>query len=143
MKANVPSAGRSENLNNAGGFTLLALFGVSLGGIKGALFSSANIPAAVAVLVIAVSAAYADHQNKIVSDQAARADVLAKVNLIRAKLEGNINGNLQLVHGLVATVVTEPYMGQQRFASLASNLFGEGSQLNNIAGAPDLVVCLM
>ncbi len=71
-----------------------------------------------AVLVIAISAAYADHQNKIVSDQAARADVLVKVNLIRAKLEGNINGNLQLVHGLVATVVTEPYMGQQRFASL-------------------------
>ncbi|TPJ46128.1 EAL domain-containing protein [Mesorhizobium sp. B2-6-4] len=96
-----------------------------------------------AVLVIAISAAYADHQNKIVSDQAVRADVLAKVNLIRAKLEGNINGNLQLVHGLVATVVTEPYMGQQRFASLARNLFGENSQLNNIAGAPDLVVSLL
>ncbi|MBZ9870475.1 EAL domain-containing protein [Mesorhizobium sp. BR1-1-9] len=111
--------------------------------MKDAVFSSVNIPAAVAVLVIAFSAAYADHQNKIVSDQVARADVLAKVNLIRAKLEGNINGNLQLVHGLVATIVTEPYMGQQRFASLASNLFGENSQLNNIAGAPDLVVSLM
>ncbi|RUV07362.1 CHASE domain-containing protein, partial [Mesorhizobium sp. M5C.F.Ca.IN.020.32.2.1] len=81
--------------------------------------------------------------NKVVSDQAARADVLAKVNLIRAKLEGNINGNLQLVQGLVAAVVTEPYMGQQRFASLASNLFGGGSQLKNIAGAPDLVISLM
>ncbi|WP_254018965.1 bifunctional diguanylate cyclase/phosphodiesterase [Mesorhizobium escarrei] len=96
-----------------------------------------------AVIVIAVGAAFADHQNKVVSDQAARADVLAKVNLIRAKLEGNINGNLQLVQGLVATVVTEPYMGQQRFASLASNLFGRGSQLKNIAGAPDLVISLM
>ncbi|WP_254025133.1 bifunctional diguanylate cyclase/phosphodiesterase [Mesorhizobium ventifaucium] len=96
-----------------------------------------------AVIVIAVGAAFADHQNKVVSDQAARADVLAKVNLIRAKLEGNINGNLQLVRGLVATVVTEPYMGQQRFASLARNLFGRGSQLKNIAGAPDLVISLM
>ncbi|WP_287322134.1 EAL domain-containing protein, partial [Mesorhizobium sp.] len=95
------------------------------------------------VIVIAVGAAFADHQNKVVSDQAARADVLAKVNLIRAKLEGNINGNLQLVQGLVAAVVTEPYMGQQRFASLASNLFGRGSQLKNIAGAPDLVISLM
>lgn len=121
----------------------MALFGARFGGIKDAVFSSANIPAAMAVLVIAISAAYADHQNKIVSDQTARADVLVKVNLIRAKLEGNINGNLQLVHGLVATVVTEPYMGQQRFASLASNLFGGDSQLNNIAGAPDLVVSLM
>ncbi|RWP18452.1 EAL domain-containing protein [Mesorhizobium sp.] len=96
-----------------------------------------------AVIVIAVGAAFADHQNKVVSDQATRADVLAKVNLIRAKLEGNINGNLQLVQGLVAAVVTEPYMGQQRFASLASNLFGRGSQLKNIAGAPDLVISLM
>ncbi|TIL56971.1 MAG: EAL domain-containing protein [Mesorhizobium sp.] len=95
------------------------------------------------MIVIAVGAAFADHQNKVVSDQAARADVLAKVNLIRAKLEGNINGNLQLVQGLVAAVVTEPYMGQQRFASLASNLFGRGSQLKNIAGAPDLVISLM
>lgn len=121
----------------------MALFGARFGDIKEAVFSSANIPAAVAVLIIAISAAYADHQNKIVSDQAARAGVLAKVNLIRAKLEGNINGNLQLVHGLVATVVTEPYMGQQRFASLASSLVGGGSQLNNIAGAPDLGVSLM
>ncbi|TIU19824.1 MAG: bifunctional diguanylate cyclase/phosphodiesterase, partial [Mesorhizobium sp.] len=96
-----------------------------------------------AVIVIAVGAAFADHQNKVVSDQAARADVLAKVNLIRAKLEGNINGNLQLVQGLVAAVVTEPYMGQQRFASLASSLFRGGSQLKNIAGAPDLVISLM
>ncbi|CCV06357.1 Diguanylate cyclase/phosphodiesterase with PAS/PAC and Chase sensor(S) [Mesorhizobium metallidurans STM 2683] len=96
-----------------------------------------------AVLVIAISAVFADHQNKVLSDQAARADVLAKVNLIRAKLEGNINGNLQLVQGLVAAVVTEPYMGQQRFASLASNLFGGDSQLKNIAGAPDLVISLM
>ncbi|UVC19107.1 bifunctional diguanylate cyclase/phosphodiesterase [Mesorhizobium onobrychidis] len=96
-----------------------------------------------AVLVIAISAVFADHQNKVVSDQAARADVLAKVNLIRAKLEGNINGNLQLVQGLVAAVVTEPYMEQQRFASLASNLFGGDSQLKNIAGAPDLVISLM
>lgn len=121
----------------------MALFRARFGGIKKAVFSSANIPAAMAMIVIAVGAAFADHQNKIVSDQAVRADVLAKVNLIRAKLEGNINGNLQLVQGLVATVVTEPYMGQQRFASLASNLFGRGSQLKNIAGAPDLVISLM
>ena len=89
-----------------------------------------------AVVVIAISAAFADHQNKIVSDQAARADVLAKVNLIRAKLEGNISGNLQLAQGLVAAVVTEPYMGQQRFASLASNLFGGDSQSNILPARP-------
>ncbi|KAA3452436.1 bifunctional diguanylate cyclase/phosphodiesterase [Mesorhizobium sp. SARCC-RB16n] len=96
-----------------------------------------------AVVVIAVCAAFADHQNKVVSDQAARADVLAEVNVVRARLEGNINGNLQLARGLVAAVTTEPYMGQQRFAELASRLFNEESQLRNIAGAPDLVISLM
>lgn len=121
----------------------MAFFRAKFGGIKEVVFSSANIPAAIALVVILISAAFAEHQNKVVSDQAVRADVLTKVNLIRAKLEGNINGNLQLVRGLVAAVVTEPYMGQQRFASLASNLFGADSQLNNIAGAPDLVVSLM
>ncbi|CDX10934.1 Diguanylate cyclase/phosphodiesterase with PAS/PAC and Chase sensor(S) [Mesorhizobium sp. ORS 3324] len=121
----------------------MALFANRFGRLKGALFSPARIPAAIAVAVIAVCAVFADHQNKIVSDQAARADVLAEVNVIRAKLEGNINGNLQLARGLVAAVATEPYMGEQRFAELASRLFNEESQLRNIAGAPDLVISLM
>lgn len=90
-----------------------------------------------------ICAVVADQQNRKVSDQLARADVLAKVNVIRAKLEGNVNGNLQLVQGLVSAIVTEPYMGQQRFASLAGNLFAQKSQLHNIAGAPDLVISLM
>ncbi|KUM23387.1 histidine kinase [Mesorhizobium loti] len=101
------------------------------------------MPAAFAFVVLLVCAAVADQQNRKVSDQLARADVQAKVNIIRAKLEGNINGNIQLVQGLVSTVVTEPYMGQQRFASLAANLFKQKSQLRNIAGAPDLVISLM
>ncbi|WP_202327370.1 bifunctional diguanylate cyclase/phosphodiesterase [Mesorhizobium sp. 113-3-9] len=111
--------------------------------MRGTVLSPARIPAAIAVVVMAVCAIFADHQNKIVSDQAARVDVLAKVNVIRAKLEGNVNGNLQLVRGLVAAVMTEPYMGQQRFAELAGRLFNEESQLRNIAGAPDLVISLM
>ncbi|RVA21144.1 bifunctional diguanylate cyclase/phosphodiesterase, partial [Mesorhizobium sp. M7A.F.Ca.CA.004.11.2.1] len=112
-------------------------------GARKAVFSTANLPAAIAVAVLVICAILADLQNTKVSDQLARAEVQAKVNIIRAKLEGNVNGNLQLVQGLVSTVVTEPYMGQQRFASLASNLFQQKSQLRNIAGAPDLVISLM
>ncbi|WP_206438742.1 MULTISPECIES: bifunctional diguanylate cyclase/phosphodiesterase [Mesorhizobium] len=111
--------------------------------MRQAVFSSANLPAAIAFVVLLVCAVFADQQNSRVSDQLARADVLAKVNIIRAKLEGNIGGNLQLVQGLVSIIVTEPYMGQQRFASLAGNLFQQKSQLRNIAGAPDLVISLM
>lgn len=121
----------------------LATTRYSLGRLRQAVFSSANLPAAIAFVVLMVCAVVADQQNREVSDQLARADVLAKVNVIRAKLEGNINGNLQLVQGLVSAIVTEPYMGQQRFASLAGNLFEQKSQLHNIAGAPDLVISLM
>ncbi|MDX8501468.1 EAL domain-containing protein [Mesorhizobium sp. VK4C] len=93
--------------------------------------------------MLLICAIFVDQQNRRVSDQLTRADVLYKVNVIRAKLEGNINGNLQLVQGLVSAVVTEPYMGQQRFASLAANLLKQKSQLRNIGGAPDLVISLM
>lgn len=115
----------------------------TLGRVRRAVFSPANLPAAIAVVVLLIFALFVDQQNRKVSDQLTRADVLAKVNIIRAKLEGNINGNLQLVQGLVSTIVTEPYMGQQRYASLAANLFKQDSQLRNIAGAPDLVISLM
>ncbi|WP_411962740.1 EAL domain-containing protein [Mesorhizobium sp. ES1-1] len=96
-----------------------------------------------AFVVLLACALLADRQNRIVSDQLERADVLAKVNIVRAKLEGNIAGNLRLVQGLVATIITEPDMGQERFAALAANLFQQKSQLRDIAGAPDLIISLI
>lgn len=102
-----------------------------------------NIPAAIATAVLLLAAFFADYQNKIVSEQSLRAEVASHVNLIRAKLEGHINADIQLVRGLVATIVTEPDMKQDRFAELAKNVFQEESQLRNIAGAPGLVITLM
>ena len=61
--------------------------------------------------------------------------MLGRVSLIRAKLEGNINGNIQLVRGLVATLATEPEMEQERFAELAANLLAEKSQTDESSPA--------
>ena len=108
-----------------------------------AVFSSAHIPAAIALVVVLVAAGYAGYLNRTVYKQAERARVQAKVNVIRAKLEGNLNANIQLVRGLVATISTEPNMKQQRFAALVENLFREETQLRNIAAAPNLVVSMM
>ena len=102
-----------------------------------------NVPAALALLVIVVAGLFAEHQNRRLNEERLRADVLNQVSLIRAKLEGHINSNIQLVRGLVATLATEPGMGQQRFAELAGNLLAETSQIRSIAGAPDLVVSLI
>jgi len=107
------------------------------------IFRATNAPALLALLVVITAWAFAEHQNNRVFEQAQRAEVLGHVGLIRAKLEGNINGNIQLVRGLIATLETEPDMNQERFETLASNLLAGKSQIRNIAAAPDLVVELM
>ena len=102
-----------------------------------------NVPAALALLVIVVAGLFAEHQNHRLNEERLRAEVLAQVSLIRAKLEGNVNSNIQLVRGLVVTLATEPGMNQRRFSQLAGNLLAEASQIRNIVAAPDLVVTLV
>ncbi|RYE39896.1 MAG: hypothetical protein EOP21_10140 [Hyphomicrobiales bacterium] len=101
------------------------------------------IPTVVTFVVMLAVASFAAAQNQAVYDQRSRADVLKEMSVVRAKLEGNISANVQLVRGLVAVIATEPEMEQPRFAELAGKLFADRSQLRNIAAAPDLVVKLM
>ncbi|MEP9386924.1 EAL domain-containing protein [Mesorhizobium sp. KR9-304] len=107
------------------------------------IWKPTNVPAALALLVIVVAALFAEYQNRRINEGRMRADVLAQVSLIRARLEGHINGNIQLVRGLVATLTTEPDMSQERFTELASKLIDRRSQLSIVAGAPDLVVAMV
>jgi len=100
------------------------------------------ISAALALVVIIFAGVFADQQNSILTEERLRATVQDQVSLIRAKLEGNINGNIQLVRGLVSVISTEPDMDQQRFSDLVSNLFEEHSQLRSVSGAPDLVIAM-
>jgi diguanylate cyclase (GGDEF)-like protein len=109
---------------------------------KAALLRPTNIPAVMAAAVIVIAGIYADYQNNLVHRQSLRGDVLAEVSVIRAKLEGNVNSNLQLVRGLVAAISTEPEMDQARFDELAGKVFREQSQLRSIAIARDLVVTM-
>ncbi len=102
-----------------------------------------NIPAFLALVVIALAWLFAEQQNRAVFRHDLHSEVLGEISLIRAKLEGNINGNIQLVRGLVATLSTEPEMDQTRFATLAAALLQERSQIRHIAAARDLVVNLI
>ncbi|HHY51004.1 MAG TPA: diguanylate cyclase, partial [Alphaproteobacteria bacterium] len=110
--------------------------------LRAALFKPTSFPAIIAVLVIALAGAYADYQNNLVHRQRLRAGVLSEMSLVRAKLEGNITANLQLVRGMVAAISAEPDISPEHFARLAANIFEEDSQLRNIAVAPDLVVTM-
>lgn len=97
----------------------------------------------IAAFVVVVAGIFADHQNRIISEARMRSLVANELGPIRSRLESSINGNIQLVRGLIGTIATEPDMQQQRFAELARSIFAERSQLRNIAAAPDLVVSMV
>tara|TARA_R110002020_G_scaffold136630_17_gene304786 strand:+ start:2166 stop:4832 length:2667 start_codon:yes stop_codon:yes gene_type:complete len=99
--------------------------------------------AGIALMVTLAAGLFAENQNRVLSYQNARAKVSEQLGLVRAKLEGNINSNIQLVRGLVAVIETQPDIDQLSFSKIASGLVGTHSQLRNIAGAPNLVVSLM
>ncbi len=99
-------------------------------------------PAFLALVLIVSVGLFADAQNRRLYMESTRAGVLNRVNLMRAKLEGNILSNIQLVRGLVATIATEPGLDEERFQNLVSKLPLWRSQIRNIAVAPDLVVSM-
>ena len=101
------------------------------------------LAAGIALVVTLAAGVFAENQNRILHHQSARAKVSEQLGLVRAKLEGNINSNIQLVRGLVAVIESEPDIKQPYFSRIADKLVGAHSQLRNIAGAPDLVITLM
>lgn len=107
------------------------------------VFHASNIPTVIALLVVLAAMAFAEMQNRSIFEQTQRNEVLAKVGLIRAELEGKVNSNIQLIHGLVSTIATEPSMDQARFSALSRYLFAQDNQLNNLVAAPDMVVSLI
>lgn len=83
---------------------------------------------------------------RLVSDRALeqeRVAVLTQLSALRARLEGVVNANLLLVHGLTAVISAHPSIDQTEFARIAHGLVDERHALRNIAGAPDLLVSLM
>ncbi len=107
------------------------------------LFRPSYLPALIAVVVALAASAFAEHQNRAIHAARQRAAVVTELNPIRARLEASINGDIQLVRGLIATMATEPNMAQWRFATLSKNIFSERSNLRSVAAAPGLVVSLV
>lgn len=107
------------------------------------LLRPSAIAGMIALAVTVATGLFAEHQNRVVHRQSESAKVSEQLGLVRAKLEGNLTGNLQLVRGLVSVIAAHPDMDQEHFSEISAGLLGNHSQLRNIAGAPDLVVSLM
>ncbi len=99
-----------------------------------------NIPAAVVIVALLVALVFAENQQHQLFREQSRAFVLDHVGLVRARLEGLVGSNVQLVRGLVAGLSTEPDMDDVELQGFVAHLMGEESQLRHIAVAPDLVV---
>jgi diguanylate cyclase (GGDEF)-like protein len=93
--------------------------------------------------VVICATFFAIHQNKRIFEQQLRSQVLSQASLIRSKLEGNINANIQLVRGLVASIEINPDITQAEFSSLVGSLLTQDLQIRHIAAAPNLVVRLI
>jgi diguanylate cyclase (GGDEF)-like protein/PAS domain S-box-containing protein len=122
------------------------ILGAWLTGLRSALRSiwkPTNVPAALAILAILGVAILAENQSQKLHRERLRTEVLSQVSLVRAKLEGNLTHNLELVRGLVSTIAAEPNMSQSRFSELAATLLGGRTQIRNISVAPDLVVSMV
>ena len=72
-----------------------------------------------------------------------RGEVQQHLTRARDRLDGNLNGDIQLVRGLVGVVALEPDLVQARFERAAQPLFAGRTQLRNIAVAPDMVIRLV
>ncbi|MCP5017893.1 MAG: response regulator [Ketobacter sp.] len=83
---------------------------------------------------------FIDRLNNQTENEHLRNEILSKISVLRARLEGDINSNLQTVQGMVAIISVEPDITQSRFGAYASVLLQDRSLLKNIGGAPDMVI---
>lgn len=72
-----------------------------------------------------------------------RANTQHQLSMIRDRLEGNLNGDIQLVKGLVSVITLQPAIDQRHFEIAARPLLLGHTQLRNIGAAPDMVIRLM
>ena len=100
-------------------------------------------PAVIAFAAILFGGLFAGNLNRTLHYNAIREQVQHKLLLIRSNLEGAVQSDVQLVRGLVASLRTEPYMSQQRYATLVAQLMVERTRLRNIAAAPDMIISYM
>jgi diguanylate cyclase (GGDEF)-like protein/PAS domain S-box-containing protein len=104
------------------------------------IFSLHYLPALIAIAAMVGIMVYADWQNQSSARSDRRQEVSEMLGLLRARLQGNINANIQSVNGMVGVLETEPSMDQARFTAIAERVLKGKTQFLNVAAAPDFAV---
>ena len=100
----------------------------------------ASAPAAIAAVVAIALGVAADGQQRQLALAGARADALTELNLIQSRLEGGINGEVQLVRGVAADIASRANLDQARFEALCNAALSSDYLLRSISAAPGLVI---
>ncbi|WP_045826315.1 response regulator [Teredinibacter turnerae] len=95
---------------------------------------------AAAVALLSAAAGFTDWVNNERFYQQQRLLAQNELATVRARLEGNLNTDFEVLRGLQAVVSLEPQMSQARFAQLARQVIEAHPQLRNIGAAPDMVI---
>lgn len=69
-----------------------------------------------------------------------RIDVVEKLALIRARLEGELNSTLYLTRGMISYVATQPELTWSDFEPIAAEMVAAGRYIRNLALAPENVI---
>jgi len=92
---------------------------------------------------LALTAFFAERVNNESHITASHSAVQSELGLLRAKLEGNLLGDIQLVRGLTGVILLDPKLTQRKFEQAVRPLFIGDTRLHNIDWAPDMVIRLM
>ena len=98
------------------------------------------LPALLAITTVLIIFALSDSGRLAQHRETQRAKASEQLADVISRLETNVHGNVNLVHGLVAAIAADPHMSQAQFAAIAERIFAVPSQLRNVAGAPNIVV---
>jgi diguanylate cyclase (GGDEF)-like protein len=100
-------------------------------------------PALLAILAVGFMVVRIDLDEQRRYDENQRAAAAQRLGSLASALQSNINGNVKLARGLVATIEGEPDIDEAHFQQLCERLLRETSEIRNIAAAPDLIVRLI
>lgn len=97
----------------------------------------------VLVCGLALASYYGEKLNNERHLASSRMEVERHLAQVRSRLEFNLQGDMQLMQGLVSYIAANPRIGQKEFERAAKPLFDGGSSLRNIGAAPDMVMRMM
>ena len=118
----------------------MALLGSDLKEWLGRFWRPTFLPAAIVVVVTAMTGIFADREYLRLENASRRTGVAHHLETIKAKLEGNIGANMRLIGGLVAAISANPNMSDAEFQAFAGYLMQQQqTKVRLIAVAPGMI----